>query len=106
MSVIIHAVSQLHKPKDVDLNKSGLVTICTYRNVLKASDNGVLQYISLTECNSGTIKRIAHFELILQMSSKYKKLHPTIMASGGTFQITSVPVLLDVAVTFFRSVVV
>ena len=42
MSVTIYAVSQLHTPKNVDLNKSGLVTICKYRNVLQASDNGVL----------------------------------------------------------------
>jgi len=34
MSVTTHAVSQLYFPKDVDLNKSGLVTKCKYRNVL------------------------------------------------------------------------
>jgi hypothetical protein len=61
MSITTHAVSQLHIPKDVDLNKNGLVTICKYRNVLQTSDNGVLQYISVTECNSAPAKKKAPF---------------------------------------------
>jgi hypothetical protein len=50
--------------------------------------------------------KMANLELILHMSSKILKLHLTTMASRGMFQTTSVMVLLDVTVIFFRSVVV
>ena len=34
--------------------------------------------ISLTECNSGTIKKLPHFAFIVRISSNIKQLHVTI----------------------------
>ena len=62
--------------------------------------------VSLTERNSGTIKKTAHLELILRLSSKNKET--TSHNSGiwrGMFQLTGVSVLSDAVVAFYSSII-
>jgi hypothetical protein len=43
----------------------------------------IIIIISLTEFNSGTIQKLAHFDFIVRISSKIKQLHLIITASSG-----------------------
>jgi hypothetical protein len=51
------------------------------------------RYGSLTERNNGTIKKIAHLELILRLSLKNMTTSDSNGIWRGMFQLTSVPVL-------------